>query len=190
LFGDNGVLTNDHGDCLDILGPPFFLRASCHDVFPVKSMPSCWSSYQNEKIPSRLGQFYNSCTRKPHFFSIIRAGFLETRKKLPRHLYRNTKERRKYSRLLTATFYDVLWLYSESFRYRGLHLPDEVIHKPFFWNRTIRWLPSMLITGILFILAQTPSNGRKLYSIWRTSLAKNGQLASIFSESRGGIFSV
>jgi len=146
--------------------------------------------HQNIEIPNRLRDFYQANTGKEHYKPIIEIALRNTRKKLPRHILPRAKpkELRKKCNGLKATWYDVLWIYSESIRYHPVCPSDQILRNPFYWNRTIRWLTSAIVSGLFFIIHKSRAGDRQLRSCWEESKNLNPSLRQIFGGSRDMIF--
>lgn len=67
---------------------------------------------------------------------------------------------------LPAYFFDPLWRYSESYRYR-LPLADDYLRQnPFYWNLNLRWLGSALLTLVELWLYTL--SAQRLRQLWET----------------------
>jgi len=177
LFGyENGIFSVQYPHILDLMGPPFYLRANT-----VKTETSNWSwgSWQSLKavnIPSNLQEFYRTTSRHAHFTDILEASFVSTRKThLPASLRKNSQKR--LPRQTRAWWYDVLWKYSESLRYNRV-LPSKIVQEnPFFWNRSVRWFTSLTLTGLLSILAK---NSPVITNAWQSISIQNTVLSNLY----------
>jgi len=178
LFGyQNGLFSVRHTPLLEVMGPPFFLKASRKNVSAVGNAGHIWTSLTQASVPSSLESFYQMISRgrHKHFCSIIEAAFINTRKThLVRMLPKNGKRLPPETR---AWWYDVLWNYSESIRYHPLLLSSQSIAQPFFWNRSIRWFTSLAVTGLLQILA---ASNPIVNQTWRSVLRSNRILSQVF----------
>lgn len=190
LFGkDRGILTVRHKDCLAALGPPYNLVASPTTVTPVQSQVGTsneWTTLRNVPVPDSLRSFYRSVSKHDHFVDIIESSFKSSRSKLPRHLVKRPRDRRELrreSRGLIATWYDVLWMYSESVRYRPIWPSQASLGQPFYWNRSLRWCTSTILSGIICLVRK--ANPRlDIGSPWNKAIATNPLLGSVFGSSR------
>ena len=122
--------------------------------------------------------FYEFTTGKRFPWKILEASFLRTRQDLCRLLNLNRKKVGN-PRKIRAWWYDVFWKYSESVRYNPLAITHISRFHPFYWNRTIRWLTSLLITGLMFFVHLGSSNDRIL-TLWRSECSRNPILRGIY----------
>jgi hypothetical protein len=155
LFGyENGIFSKQYPHILDLMGPPFYLRANTVNVETSDESIQAWQSLKSSIIPLNLQTFYQITSGHDHFTDILKASFVSTRKThLPANL--NKKQQKQLPRQTRAWWYDVLWKYSESLRYNRV-LPSKPVQEyPFFWNRSVRWFTSLTLTGLLFIAAQS-----------------------------------
>lgn len=67
---------------------------------------------------------------------------------------------------IQAFFFDPLWRYSESYRYRLPLAGDYLRQNPFFWNLNLRWLGSALI-GLVELWLYTLS-AQRMRELWHT----------------------
>ncbi|MCP2619785.1 hypothetical protein NLC35_00850 [Candidatus Aminicenantes bacterium AC-334-K16] len=179
LFGyKKGVLSVQSPQLLSILGPPFSLSANTVRIIPLEGSIQLWEQFINERVPEELINFYEIATRKKFPWKILEASFLNTRKALPRmlSLYRKKVDNQ---RKIRALWYDVFWKYSESVRYNPLAISHISNHHPFYWNRSIRWLTSLLITGLMFFIQQASSNNQIL-DLWRSEYTRNPILGGLY----------
>ena len=166
------------------------LSSTTREISSLVSTQPTWAMHQNIDIPDSLRSFYRANTGKDHYKTIIEIGLKNTREKLPRHILPRTKpkELRKKCSGLKATWYDAMWIYSESIRYHPVCPSEQSLRNPFYWNRTIRWLTSALVSGLFFIINKSRAGDRQLESCWEESKNLNPSLRQIFGESRDRIF--
>jgi len=189
LFGKDGLFTKKYSHLSMIMGYPANLCSTASKIFPIYQENDSWNIHQSATIPVRLEQFYLSSTNNKHhqYSTIIEVALIKTREKLPRHIFGQkikTRELRKKCRRLRATWYDVLWIYSESFRYHPVCPSDYCFGNPFYWNRTIRWLTSAIVTGLLFLIQKSLSDNRLLEDCWTRTKRRNPFFSQIFGVSR------
>lgn len=158
LFGyQNGLFSVRHPQLIEALGPPFFLCANTQTVQFVGNAGDIWNHLRQASIPPSLQGFYQSVSSRNHnhFCSIIEAAFIRTRKT---HIFKTfVQQNRRLPQGTRAWWYDVLWKYSESIRYNPLVPSRQSLEHPFFWNRSIRWFTSFVLTGLLQIIARSNS---------------------------------
>jgi len=185
LFGkDQGIFTVKHKECLAALGAPYCLLATRAQV----RGSSEWMRLKASEIPSELLNFYRASTGCDHFCRIIESSFKGCRRKLPRRIFPPPKAiRHTETRGLKATWYDIMWGYSESVRYHPLCPSDTLLDKPYFWNRSVRWCTSIMISGLMCLIRKR-SPKRMLTDAWLASLKKNQVLKTTFGASRDPIF--
>jgi len=154
----NGLFAVQARPLLASLGPPFFLYANTRRAIPLPMERVTWQSLQEVSVPEPLRAFYHRASngRHHHFASILERSFVRARTDfLVQKLRRRNQKRLPPG--VYAWWYDVLWRYSESIRYRPV-LPSSYMQQhPFFWNRSIRWFTSMVVTGLLNIVARQSS---------------------------------
>lgn len=161
VFGSqNGLLTAQFPEMLFAMGPPFFLAATTCRTEVVGGHQKDWECLRS--APCRLSHFYRTVTGKSHFCEVIEKALIATRRD---HVVKSLKRDKKLPPKTRAYWYDVLWHYSESIRYNPLWLPSQAKQKPYYWNRSIRWFTSIVITGLL-LLAQR--SGAPVGSVWKT----------------------
>lgn len=149
LFGkDEGLFTARAPQLLWAMGAPFYLVGSTKRVRVVGGDGALWQTLRSATIPPKLGDFYRAMTGKNHFADVVETALRRTRED---HLAKSLRKRKgePLPRGTEATWYDVLWHYSESVRYNPF-VPRNVTDS-FYWNRTVRWFTSLLITGLLRI---------------------------------------
>jgi len=156
FFGrNNGFFTVQAPHLLASLGPPFFLYANTRQALPLASERATWQRLQASSIPEALRGFYRHTTngKHHHFTSILERAFVRARADflVPKLSRRNQK---RLPQQTYAWWYDVLWHYSESMRYRAVAPSHHAQTRPFFWNRSIRWFTSLVVTGLLNIVAR------------------------------------
>jgi len=180
LFGcENGVFSVWSPQLLSILGPPFSLSANTVRIIPLEGSVQLWNKFINGSVPEELVNFYENATEKKFPWEILEASFLRTRRNLLRLLNLNRKKVDN-PRKIRAWWYDVLWRYSESIRYNPLAISHISRHHPFYWNRAIRWLTSLLITGLMFFI-QLGSSGNRILTLWRSECTRNPILGGLYS---------
>lgn len=162
LFGkDEGLFTVKAPELLWAMGAPFYLVGSTKSVRVVGGDGASWRTLRSATIPTKLQQFYHAMTGKEHFADIVETALRRARED---HLAKSL--RKKKGEPLPcgteATWYDVLWHYSESVRYNPF-VPRDVTDS-FYWNRTVRWFTSLLITGLLRIAS---SAGAPVIPVWQ-----------------------
>lgn len=179
LFGyEDGVFSVRYPKILEVMGAPFYLHASTK-VVNASSEESArkWQSLKSTSVPMGLQRFYNAVSRYSHFSEIIEASFISTRKT---HLPANFKKNGKRLPVQTrAWWYDVLWKYSESIRYNPVLPSTDSQEFPFYWNRSIRWFPSLALTGLLSIAAL---NNPLISETWQSILQKNNVLCGLYRD--------
>lgn len=174
LFGKNdGVFSVQYKEFLQVMGSPFDL-SSCTTKVLCES--GTWEQLKQCKISPSLKNFYRTVTGKRHFVEIIESAYKSTRRKLPSHLGASKGEHFK------AYWYDVLWVYSESIRYNPICPSDKALSKPFYWNRSIRWLTSLAITALATLAEASGAEVVKAY--WQKAVAVNPALNDVFGKSR------
>jgi hypothetical protein len=177
LFGyENGIFSAQYPHILDLMGPPFYLRANTVKVETSNERIQAWQSLKRVSIPSNLQGFYKATSGHTHFTGILEASFVSTRKT---HLPANLRKRNQNQlpRQTRAWWYDVLWNYSESLRYNRV-LPSSTVQKyPFFWNRSVRWFTSLTLTGLLSIAAQ---NNPEVDNAWQSISSQNSVLRNLY----------
>jgi hypothetical protein len=179
LFDSNtGIFTKQFRDCLAALGAPYNLLSSPTTVRPI--LGQSWTSLSSAPVPSGLKAFYRRIGHS-HFVSIVESSFKRTTRKM-----RSSPKMRARARNLEATWYDVLWFYSESMRYRPLSPSRILTSRPFYWNRSVRWCASLLITGLLDLANRSDATGR-IPALWRTFQSANPILKCVFRSSRDKI---
>jgi hypothetical protein len=181
LFDNSGIFTSQFKDCLAALGSPYNLLSSTTSVKPI--LGQGWTSLSSTPVPNALSAFYRRVSRQRHnhFSSIIESSFKSTRRKLAKHV-----RARRGTRGLRATWYDVLWIYSESIRYRNLWPSQISASRPFYWNRCVRWCTSLMITGLLELASKSDGTGR-IPVLWRRAQLANPILLHVFGSSRDAI---
>jgi len=188
LFGEKGFFIEKYSHLSMIMGYPANLCSTVSKIFPIYQVNDGWNIHKNSTIPNDLKQFYRSISNNKycHYSEIIESALINSRKKLPRHIFprKNTRELRKFCRRLRATWYDVLWIYSESFRYHPVCPSDYCFENPFYWNRTIRWLTSAIVTGLLFLIQKSLSDNKLLEDCWTRTKRRNPFFSQIFGVSR------
>ena len=152
-----GIFSVHYPHLLEAMGPPFFLRAGTRRVEALSGSRSDWVHLQTAVVSPDLQRFYLGVTngKHNHFAPILAQSFIRARQEF---LVRKFKKNKK--RLPPQTYawwYDVLWHYSESMRYRAVLPSQHAQTRPFFWNRSIRWFASMTVTGLLNIVARQAS---------------------------------
>lgn len=165
IFGyQDGLLIVQIPGALDAMGFPFCLLANTETVAPRDGASEMWNKLKQTQVHNDLVNFYEKTTGKHHFCDIIEAALIAARR---RHLPKAVKTG-KQGRLPShtrAVWYDVLWHYSESLRYKPLVVTLQAKQKPFYWNRSIRWFTSLAITGLLLI---AQARGAPVGSAWRS----------------------
>lgn len=179
LFDNAGIFTAQFKDCLAALGSPYNLLSSSTSVRPI--LGQGWTKLSSAPVPSGLRAFYTRVSGHNHFVNIIESSFKRTRRKLPRHLRAS-----RGTRGLKATWYDVLWVYSESVRYHALSPSQISTSRPFYWNRSVRWCTSLMITGLLELASKSDATGR-IPVLWRRIRSANPILSHVFGSSRDAI---
>lgn len=186
LFGwESGLFSTKYPESLAALGPPFFLNADTRRVYCLGGRDQEWQALKRVAVTGPLKDFYNNTTGKDHFAEIIEAGFVSTREKhLPKQFggrLVGQRRRRRLESQVRAYWYDVFWNYSESVRYHPISPDERAATKPFYWNRSIRWLASTAITGLLSVLAKCGGNiGR----VWVRMYKESKVLRGVFDEKR------
>ncbi len=185
IFGErDGLLTVKHPACLAALGPPFHLLGAPSKVVSMSGGEPGWDRARSANMRPALARFYRATCGHEHFADVLAASFVRTRRKLPSHLL-NARQRRKpsFTRGLRATWYDVLWLYSESFRYHDLAPQPESMKAPFHWNRSVRWCVSLLISGLMEFAARGAGDGW-VDDVWHAARRRNQALERVMGISR------
>ena len=176
LFHENtGLFTCNHNQCLESLGVPFSLLSSTSSVSSIGS--GAWSTLAGISVPYRLRQLYIRLSGYADPVSIVEAGFKRTRRKLAKRLGR------RYNRGLRSTWYDVMWHYSETVRYRAISPNSFSITQPFYWNRCVRWCSSLMATGMIEMASRSDGTNR-ISSLWQSAMSQNPILYSVFGTSR------
>lgn len=174
LFGkDNGVFSVQSKESLRIMGAPFSLSSYTTRVL---CESDTWEKLKDCDIPPSLETFYKTVTGKSHFTEIIEASYKATRRKLPDHLKASKHERFK------AYWYDVLWVYSESLRYKPICPSIKSLNRPFYWNRSIRWFTSLTITALATLAKASGADVVK--ECWEKAVAVNPVLNEVFGKGR------
>jgi len=177
LFGyENGIFSAQYPHILDLMGPPFYLRANTVKIETSDGSLGAWQSLKAVSIPPNLQEFYKATSGRTHFTDILEVSFVSTRKT---HLLANLREKKqkRLPRQTRAWWYDVLWKYSESLRYNRV-LPSRIVQEyAFFWNRTLRWFTSLTLTGLLYIAAQY---NRKVGNAWQFISIQNSVLRNLY----------
>lgn len=176
LFGwEHGVFSVRYPHCLEAMGPPFFLCANTSGAIGVGQATDLWLELRERPVPDRLQEFYAATSGYQHFAPILEKALINTRKDyLPKVL---PKDGRRLPHGTRAWWYDVLWRYSESVRYRLIMPAPEAQERPFFWNRSIRWFTSLTITGLLTIAAESEPSVR---NSWESCRRRNPVLGGVF----------
>lgn len=174
MFGsDGGVFTVEEPWAAEAMGPPFCLRGETTKVSAGSGAEREWKMLRGVAVPSELKEFYKAVTRKEHFTQIVETGLIRTRRD---HLVKAFRRPRS-ARLPGGTkawWYDVLWHYSESVRYHPLAPSSVSLRQPFHWNRTVRWLTSVLVSGLLLVAAERGAPVREVWhrrsgrAVWRS----------------------
>lgn len=162
LFGkDEGLFTVRAPTLLCAMGAPFYLVGSTKRVRVIGGDGALWQTLRSGTIPTKLQQFYHAMTGKEHFADIVETALRRTRED---HLAKSLRKKKgePLPRGTEATWYDVLWHYSESVRYNPF-VPRNMTDS-FYWNRTVRWFTSLLITGLLWIAS---SAGAPVMPVWQ-----------------------
>jgi len=163
IFGkDKGLLSVQWPDGMQALGVPFCLAATPQRVEVRNAAQTMWQTLGQEPLGGDIVDFYRATTGKAHYVEIVEAALRNTRKD---HLAKSLRKRKgeKLPAGTRAYWYDVLWHYSESIRYRPLLPSQHSVEHPYYWNRTVRWFTSVVITGLL-LMAQ--SMGASVASVW------------------------
>ena len=113
---------------------------------------------QEVPVPEPLQAFYHRTSngQHHHFAPILERSFIRARADFLVQKFKRSNKKRLPSGTY-AWWYDVLWHYSESMRYRAVQPSHHAQTRPFFWNRSIRWFASMTVTGLLNIVARRVS---------------------------------
>jgi hypothetical protein len=186
LFGKNAGIFTSNEECLASFGPPYNLLATSSTVMPAGCQgnpTNDWSQLAHAHVPGPISLFYRSVCRLPHFVPIIDGSFKNSRIKLPKHLVRNKRDRRRESRGLRSTWYDVLWLYSESVRYHLIRPSATSLARPFYWNRSVRWYSSIIISGLMCLIDRCDPT-LNVSNSWQMFLNRNRILDGVFGTSR------
>jgi hypothetical protein len=188
LFGHaNGLFTVQFKDCLASLGAPYNLFGSTTNVEDM-SRNNRWQTLQTIVVPATLRMFYQNVCAYSHPVPIIESSLKSCRRKLPDHIFPNEKHhKRNKTRGLKSTWYDALWVYSESIRYHPIAISQVSLNTPFHWNRSVRWCTSLLISGLLCIAAKKDSN-HQLQAAWNSAQNRNRILRGVFGTSRDTVF--
>ena len=145
-------------DALCVLGPPYNLLAAPTTLTPIEvGVTGRWAALHHATVPRSLRTFYRSVTGYGHFTDILEVAFKTSRTKLPSLIFgrgRRNASQRRMLRGSKASWYDVMWAYSESIRYHRMCPSRKSLQKPFYWNRSVRWSTSILISGILCFARQ------------------------------------
>jgi len=179
LFGyQNGLFSIRRPQLLEAMGPPFFLCANTQTVQTVGNAGNIWNSLWQASIHPSLQGFYQSVSggNHNHFCSIIEAAFIRTRNTHIVATFRQGNKRLPQG--TRAWWYDVLWKYSESIRYNPLMPSRQSLAHPFFWNRSIRWFTSLVVTALLEIIA---ASNNVVDQVWRNILRSNQILLGVFN---------
>ncbi len=180
LFGQrNGLFSRYSLDLLEIMGPPFYLKANTRQVFGcTRGAQASWENMRRSPIPKTLQSFYHQVSGgHTHFASILERAFIQTRKGFLVRKFKSHTERHLPPGTY-AWWYDVLWHYSESMRYRAVLPSQHAQTRPFFWNRSIRWFASMIVTGLLNIVAQASP---QVLREWRRMQAHHPVLGPLYA---------
>lgn len=191
LFGkDHGLLTVRYPDALGVLGSPYNLLASSTTLMPIEvGATGRWATLRHATVPRSLRAFYRSVTGYDHFADILEAAFKNCRTKLPSLIFgrgRRNASQRRMLRGSKASWYDVMWAYSESIRYHTMCPSRNSLLRPFYWNRSVRWSTSIFISGIL-CLARQAGRGSEIKSSWRRATRLNPVLADVLGGSRDDV---
>lgn len=188
LFGKkSGVLTVRYKDCLGALCAPYNLVASTRVVMPAHSQASTgneWMLLRSVSVPNSLARFYRSVSKYGHFVDIIESSFKSSRRKFLTHVPKS--RRRLESCGLKVTWYDVLWMYSESVRYHPIWPSQASLRQPFYWNRSVRWCTSLMISGIP-CLVRKANPSLDIGNSWSKAMTINPLLERVFGNSRDAI---
>ena len=169
LFGrKDGLFSTRCPAAWHALGLPFALRADTQRVIAPDGLTREWA---------RLARYRVS--------QVVAAALVNTRKKLP-HKIRAWPKR---ARGIFAWWYDVWWVYSESVRYRPLHVDKLDTWSPtnaFHWNLSLRWLTSLWLLGIGQIVFHSlpPAERPLLTAIWDDALARWPVLARVYASTQ------
>lgn len=174
LFGvENGLFSHKYQAVLSVLGLPFSLRGSTKSVDAVDDDSRCrWKELRRCSMPVELLNFYQSVTGYDHCCMIVEAAFKRTREYLPQLL-----KRKHLGRGVYAWWYDLLWRYSESVRYRPLDVDYQV--DAWYWNRTVRWLASLLTSGMMWI-ATRRTDEQPISNLWKQTTGENPIISGVY----------
>ncbi|MHC4249337.1 MAG: hypothetical protein ACYS9X_09460, partial [Planctomycetota bacterium] len=190
LFGKvshSGVFTCSHRQCFAALGSPFCLLGSPTGIESIDDDLSDWQRTCRADVPAPLRSFYRAaCPGSDHFTTIIETSFVRTREKLPRKLFpRNPRKRRRrdVSRAMRANWYDILWRYSESVRYHPVFAGPAFTGNPFYWNRSVRWCTSLLVSGLLSMALRSDKDDL-IRDCWVECRSQSPILDAVFGDGR------
>jgi hypothetical protein len=187
LFGHaNGLFTVHFKDCLASLGAPYSLLASTTKVKDI-ARNDPWQTLRTMDAPLNMQIFYRNVCACPDPSPIIESSLKNARRKLPDHIFPGQHHTRAQTRDLKSTWYDALWIYSESIRYHPLSLSQVSLNRPFYWNRSVRWCTSLLISGLLSLASKNDPYHR-IRATWQNAQNRNRILWSVFRASRNRIF--
>lgn len=179
LFGyENGIFSVRYAHISELMGPPFYLSADTKIVHVSSSSIQSWESLKLKNVPPNLRAFYETTSRRGHFTGILEASLIRTRKThLPANFGR--KKQRRLPRQTRAWWYDVLWKYSESLRYNRV-LPSRTAQEyPLFWNRSVRWITSLILTGLLGIATRKNPD---VAEAWQSITRQNSILRNLYKD--------
>ncbi|NGO39042.1 hypothetical protein G4L39_06480 [Limisphaera ngatamarikiensis] len=163
IFGkDKGLMSVQWPKGMRALGLPFCLAATTRNVEVPDVARARWQMLGQESLEGDILRFYRATTGKAHYVEIVEAALRNAHED---HLTKSFRKRKgeKLPDATRAYWYDVLWHYSEAIRYRPLLPSQHGMAHPYYWNRTVRWFTSVVITGLL-LMAQ--SMGASVARVW------------------------
>lgn len=176
LFGDQGVFAAHFCEAYAALGIPFGLIVSePHSPRVPGKYNRQWSQFRIQNVEPALAKFYEHATGRAHPREIILQAFHYAQHWLVQRYTKNPNPR--------VVWYDVIWAFSESVRYSDVLPKDEIQHRPFYWNRDIRWCFSLLTTGLLVLISKSPQRTR-LRRTWMNEKRRIEILEDVFQNSR------
>jgi len=170
VFGqEDGLLSKRVPGAAQAMGLPFSLTGLAWTVEVVGLAQREWDALKRSRMPDSLAKFYKATTGKEHFSDILEAALKQARRDHLKKAFGNKGKRLEKG--VRAWWYDVLWHYSESIRYHAL-MPSDV-GNPFYWNRTVRWFGSVIVTGLLLVAGHM---GAPVNKVWQKRTGKIVQL--------------
>lgn len=170
VFGhEDGLLSKRVPGAAQAMGLPFSLTGLRGTIEGVGLAQREWDALKRSRMPDSLANFYKATTGKKHFSDILEVALKQARRDFLKKKF--GKKGKRLEKGVRAWWYDVLWHYSESIRYHAL-MPSDV-GNPFYWNRTVRWFGSVIVTGLLLVAGHM---GAPVNKVWQKRTGKTVQL--------------